>query len=991
MTQPQSHNVGRAFQAIAQSYSSFPAIASKHALITYGQLFSVTVSFARQMQARGVGRDSVVALNTGDTLASLAGLFATSLLGSGFVVASEIVARQKTVNPTHFFKTAEAAGKAGVPFVDIDERWMPEKVVDPFDPLTSFGGYSGPDAAWMYLLTSGTTGNPKTVGLSQKVIFNRTLAVSEDYLLARMSMASLFDNTSRPFYARALATMLNAGTLVDSLDPAFWAVTGVNLVVGSPRQFETFLNEEKPSFMVERVEVGGGKVSDDLARLLAKTFRKITISYGACETSQSFMTHVNVTPDGTVLRTGRPLDSTVEIVDDIGQLCAPGVQGVVRVRNGYMANGYLKAQSATEKSFRDGWFYPGDLACWGPNGDLQIIGRNDDILSFGGLKLDAELIDMILKMTPGVIDAICFKNPKTDAKNEIVAFVVFDPQFEQTECVRAMRENYQRQLNLPCFLGNIHAIDKIPRTPEGKLMRAHCQAMVLERAEGLRDPFVAPPPVHNIALSFQAKASTHPDRVAIVAEDLSVTYGNLWRVVERFAAKMQACGVGRSSIVGIDTTDMVVSVASIFALSWLGAAYCLIDRDFASNQPSGVTHCFRSPERPGMPGVDYIEMDATWSPKATLDVSAEIARPGFADANARCWILGSSGTTGRPKYVTIDPETVWSRVAVVMSEFRTAQTRVFLIFGCNTRPFGIRAVAAILGGHTIVDSHDLAFLQAQGVNFVCASPRQVEGWLSGRTLAPKLPWLQVSGAKLDAAVTDRLLDSFDVVEDVYGSSETIVAHVTTHRRIEGKVETTGRAVASTVEVVDDQGKPVASGQPGLVRIRNAHMARGYDNLPEESAKRFRNGWFYPGDMAQWGSNNVLQVLGRSDDVINLGGYKLNLTDVDAALMSSPLVAMASAFADPLTDNKTQICACVQTRLGVAAEEAAKAAWNVCAQKYGPLNAPHLILVVPNISLTQDGMPRRRTAQAQFVQSLAKQTQSALNTTLFRFEVGKNDL
>ena len=359
-----------------------------------------------------------------------------------------------------------------------------------------------------------------------------------------------------------------------------------------------------------------------------------------------------------------------------------------------------------------------------------------------------------------------------------------------------MRENYQRQLNLPCFLGNIHAIDKIPRTPEGKLMRAHCQAMVLERAEGLRDPFVAPPPVHNIALSFQAKASTHPDRVAIVAEDLSVTYGNLWRVVERFAAKMQACGVGRSSIVGIDTTDMVVSVASIFALSWLGAAYCLIDRDFASNQPSGVTHCFRSPERPGMPGVDYIEMDATWSPKATLDVSAEIARPGFADANARCWILGSSGTTGRPKYVTIDPETVWSRVAVVMSEFRTAQTRVFLIFGCNTRPFGIRAVAAILGGHTIVDSHDLAFLQAQGVNFVCASPRQVEGWLSGRTLAPKLPWLQVSGAKLDAAVTDRLLDSFDVVEDVYGSSETIVAHVTTHRRIEGKVETTGRAVAS---------------------------------------------------------------------------------------------------------------------------------------------------------------------------------------------------
>jgi len=991
LTQPQPHNIGRAFQVIAQSYASFPAVASKQALITYGQLFSVTVSFARQMQARGVGHGSVVALNTGDTLASLACLFATSLLGSGFVVASETLARQKTVMPTHFFKTAEAAGKAGVPFVDIDEGWMPQDIVVPSDPLTEFAGYSSPDAAWMYLLTSGTTGNPKTVGLSQKVVFDRTLAVSEDYPLARISMASLFDNTSRPFYARALATMLSAGTLVDSLDPAFWAKMGVNLVVGSPRQFEGFLAEEKPSFRIDQVEVAGGKVSDDLARLMTRIFRKITIAYGACETSLSFATQVSVSPDGAVLRTGRPLDSTIEIVDDTGQLCAPGVQGMVRVRNGYMAEGYLNAQSATEKSFREGWFYPGDLACWGPNGDLQIIGRNDDILSFGGLKLDAELIDMILKMTPGVKDAICFKNPKTDAKNEIVAFVVFDPQFDQAECVRAMRENYQRQLNLPCFLGNIHAIDKIPRTVEGKVMRAHCQAMVLERAEGLRDPFVAPRPVHNIAVAFQTKAALHPDRPAIVAEDLSVTYGNLWRVVERFAAKMQACGVGRSSVVGIDTTNMVVSVASIFALSCLGAAYCLINRDFASNQPSGVTHCFRSPERPAMQGVDYIEMDATWSPKLPLDVSPEILRPGFADANARCWILGSSGTTGRPKYVSIGPETVWSRVAVVMSEFRTAQTKLFLIFGCNTRPFGIRAVAALLGGHTIVDSHNLAFLRAQGVNFVCASPRQVEGWLAGRTLGQKMPWLQVSGAKLDGALTNRLLESFEVVEDVYGSSETIVAHVTTHRYAQGKFETTGRAVASTVEVVDDQGQPVPSGQPGLVRIRNAHMARGYDDLPEESAKRFRNGWFYPGDLAQWGSNNVLQVLGRSDDVINLGGLKLNLTDVDSALMSSPLVAMASAFADPLTDKMIQICACVQTRLGVPSQEAAAAAWNACAQKFGAMNAPHLILIVPDIALTQDGMPRRRTAQAQFVQSLAQQNQSALNATLFRFEAGKNDL
>jgi len=103
-----------------------------------------------------------------------------------------------------------------------------------------------------------------------------------------------------------------------------------------------------------------------------------------------------------------------------------------------------------------------------------------------------------------------------------------------------------------------------------------------------------------------------------------------------------------------------------------------------------------------------------------------------------------------------------------------------------------------------------------------------------------------------------------------------------------------------------------------------------------------------------------------------------------------LVSMASAFADPLKDDKIQMCACVQTRPGVPAEVAAKAAWTACAQKFGPLNAPHLILTVPDIALTQDGMPKRRTAQAQFVQALAQQNQSALNATLFRFEAGRND-
>jgi acyl-coenzyme A synthetase/AMP-(fatty) acid ligase len=485
----QNYNLGRAVQKVAQEYPDFPAILSAQSNITYAQLFSVAVALARQMQARGVGQGSLVALNTGDTVISLASLLATALLGSRFVVASMVLARQKTLAPTHFFKTPEARGKTGVPFIDIDVDWMPTGLVDPADDLPDFAGYDDPEAPWIYLHTSGTTGSPKAIALSQGAVYRRSVAVSDDFPLARTTMAALFGNTSRPFYARALGALLHACTIVDSPDPAFWSKSGVNVVFGSPRQFEQFLEVKTIAPPIARVEVSGAKLTDELAITLGRSFRHITDVYGASETSKSFSNILEVSVDGVVARRGKRLDSTVEIVDEQGQACAPGKPGIVRVRNSYMAPGYVSSPKATAKSFRDGWFYPGDTAVWGPSGELQVIGRTDDVLSFGGFKLDAALVDLTIKLTAGVEDAICFKNPKAGKTNEITAFVVFEKLVDRVNCVEAIRANYQRQLNLPCFLGRIHAIDKIPRSAEGKPMRSLCQEMILNKIEGIGETF----------------------------------------------------------------------------------------------------------------------------------------------------------------------------------------------------------------------------------------------------------------------------------------------------------------------------------------------------------------------------------------------------------------------------------------------------------------------------------------------------------------------
>src|SRR6185436_19391369 len=135
--------------------------------------------------------------------------------------------------------------------------------------------------------------------------------------------------------------------------------------------------------------------------------------------------------------------------------------------------------------------------------------------------------------------------------------------------------------------------------------------------------------------------------------------------------------------------------------------------------------------------------------------------------------------------------------------------------------FFARANAALLNACTIIDTIDIAFMQAQGVNLLCGAPRTAMDWLSGRTIAPPMPLLQVSGAKLSDADAAILLQSFDTVEDVYGSSETSKSFVNVKTLNQGRVITRGQLLDSEVEIIGQDGEPcIGPSLRGTVRIRN---------------------------------------------------------------------------------------------------------------------------------------------------------------------------
>jgi acyl-coenzyme A synthetase/AMP-(fatty) acid ligase len=97
---------------------------------------------------------------------------------------------------------------------------------------------------------------------------------------------------------------------------------------------------------------------------------------------------------------------------------------------------------------------------------------------------------------------------------------------------------------------------------------------------------------------------------------------------------------------------------------------------------------------------------------------------------------------------------------------------------------------------------------------------------------------------------------------------------------------------------DDGGRPLPAGETGHLRARGARFPTEYLGSPEASQKAFRDGWFYPGDLAQRNLEGAFFFHGRADDLMNFDGVKIAPADIEAALMKHPAVVEAAAFPLP---------------------------------------------------------------------------------------------
>lgn len=102
----------------------------------------------------------------------------------------------------------------------------------------------------------------------------------------------------------------------------------------------------------------------------------------------------------------------------------------------------------------------------------------------------------------------------------------------------------------------------------------------------------------------------------------------------------------------------------------------------------------------------------------------------------------------------------------------------------------------------------------------------------------------------------------------------------------------GRRVA----IVSDEGAPVARGAEGIIAVArdDPGLFLGYLDAPEETAARFRGNWFLTGDRGVMADDGAIAYLGRDDDMMNAGGFRVSPLEVEAAMASCPGIEECAA-------------------------------------------------------------------------------------------------
>lgn len=479
----------------------------------------------------------------------------------------------------------------------------------------------------------------------------------------------------------------------------------------------------------------------------------------------------------------------------------------------------------------------------------------------------------------------------------------------------------------------------------------------------------------NLAEALELNARARPDHPAIISGDITLSHADFVKDVRKAAAGFLAMGVATEDLVGVCLKDTVDHLVANYALARIGAVILPMDWRWSAGEMSRICQFFAPKlvvvENGAEKTTGLVETQMSTVRYAAANIDTEIAPGG----EAPLLLSLSSGTTGRPKGPRIAHRhmlrrfwTHWINLGLNGQDRYLSASP--LCFGAG-RTF---AMSVLFSGGTVIlypppfEAIELLdeFERVQATSsFLVPTLLRKLLELPDAQLSSirRLQLLIGSGAPLASAersaVTERLCANFI---DYYASTEGGGISISTAADRMRRPHSVGRPVFGVeIEVVGEDHIPLSTGQSGRLRYRGPGVAAKYYMDEEASSESFRDGWFYPGDIAEIDEAGYLILLGRANDVINRGGVKIYPSEIEAILREHPNIEEAAVVGVPSKHLGEEVAAflVVRDRLDIEA----LAAW--CSEQFAPYKVPKEFVVMEDLPRNSSGKVLKASLQSHF--------------------------
>ena len=456
-------------------------------------------------------------------------------------------------------------------------------------------------------------------------------------------------------------------------------------------------------------------------------------------------------------------------------------------------------------------------------------------------------------------------------------------------------------------------------------------------------------------------AQATPEREALVDSNLRLSFAETVKSMQRLALKFHQAGIQSGDRVGRQLPVCVGGQIVDLALSAIGAVYITVPVQWRNSE---WTHLLEATEAAAMvipgqwgdfdfvamarsvqashPSLKHIFVGDGEAPQGTIALEAAFREdlesqypPGYIHrlrpkAGMLRQIMSSSGTTGTPKLTQASYYPSMFIYRTLAARFHMDTKDVVLIISPGG-PGGVVAMPALISGTKIVymerfDAESALELAAREKATILAGTatqfiKMAEVDDSKRRFdLSSLRLVTNAAASLPPEIVQRIERQFGVrVMNIFGTTDAGVPACTSlDDPPELTVRTAGKAFPGVeFRILDDEGKDLPTGEMGEIVWRGPCMYNGYYRNPSLNRTKYKDGWYFSGDMGALDRDGYLTIGVRKDYTINRGGQKISPAEIEELLYLHPAVKEVAVVPMPDRIMGQKACAYVVLRKGAS--------------------------------------------------------------------------